>query len=396
MRQSDVESLSYEEKLAKLTRIYQRKKVRLALLHILLAGGYLLVMLFFFANRLKAALIPLADRFSRSPDTAMAVLFTFFFFLFYRLVSLPLHYYSNFKIEHTFMLSRESFGRWLARDAKTFALSQVVIIVLVAVFYYFLRTAGTMWWVYAAGAYIVFGVIVARIFPVLVFPLFYRKEPLPHKLVVERLKTLAEEARFKVSKVFSFDLSKETRKATAALAGWGRNRQILISDTLLSHFSVDEIEAVFAHELGHHARNHYLRMFVAGTLLTVGAFYVAHRALSFAYLRLGYQQLWDIATLPLFCLVLAAFAFVVRPLFNWYSRKLEMESDDFAVRASQTPGSFVQALEKLSRTNLENKKPGKLVEFFFYDHPPISKRIARARALEEVLRKPGDQKVEDR
>ena len=380
----DGEGLSYEQKLEKLTRIYQRKKLRLALTHIALAGGYLVAMLFL-TGGLKAGLIGLSEHFSWSPETALVVLYTFCFFLLYRLVSFPLHYLSDFKLEHDFMLSTETFGRWLAREAKVFALSQAAIVVFVAAFYYFLRAAGDRWWIFATLAYVLFAVVIGRLFPVVIVPLFYKRSPLKHGAVVARVKALADRARFNVSQVFDFDLSKETRKATAALVGIGRSRQILISDTLLSHFTVDEIEAVCAHELGHHVHQHYLRLFAVGCVVAMAAFYLAQVILSVACPRLGFAEPADIATLPLFCLVLAGFAFVVRPLLYWYSRRLEVESDDYAVRMTSVPGAFSSALEKLARMNLQQKRPGRLAEFLFYDHPPIARRCARARRLEQEL-----------
>ena len=395
LRRPDLKNLSYEEKLATVTRIYQRKKVQAAVLHIIVAIGYLVVMLLFLTKPLRAALVPVADRVSFASDTLLVVLYTFVFFLLYRVVSFPLHYLSDFKLEHEFLLSRETFGQWLARDAKTFVLSQALIVVLVGMFYHFLRATGNRWWIYAAVAYVAFGIVVGKLFPVLVLPLFYKREPLRHEGVVERVKALAARAHFNVSQVCSFNLSKETQKVAAALVGLGRNRQILISDTLLSHFTVDEIEAVVAHELGHYVHQHHLRLFGLGTIVSLAAFYLAHVVLTAACPALKFDSPGDIATLPLFCLVIAGFAFFVRPILNAYSRRLETESDDFAVRSSTVRGSFAGALEKVSRMNLTAKEPGRLAEFLFYDHPSIAARMRRAAALERELDESGGEDASD-
>lgn len=395
LRPHDLTKLSYEEKLATVTRIYQRKKVQAAILHIIVAVGYLLAMLFFFTKNLRAALEPVAAKAAFASDTLLVVLYTFLFFLLYRVVSFPVHYLSDFRLEHEFLLSRETFGQWLARDAKTFVLSQVLIVVLVAMFYHFLRVAGERWWVYAAIAYVAFGIVVGKLFPVLVLPIFYRREPLRHEAVVERIKALAARVHFNASHVRGFNLSKETRKAAAALVGLGRNRQILISDTLLSHFSVDEIEAVVAHELGHCVHQHHLRLLGVGGIVSVAAFYVSHLVLTAACPVLGFGSRHDVATLPLFCLVLAGFAFLVRPLIHAYSRRLESESDDFAVRYASRRGSFADALEKMSRMNLTAKEPGRLAEIFFHDHPSVAARLKRAAALEKELDEAGGGEATD-
>ena len=50
--------------------------------------------------------------------------------------------------------------------------------------------------------------------------------------------------------VYEWSLGDKTRRANAALVGTGRSRRILLSDTLLAHYTDDEIEVILAHELG--------------------------------------------------------------------------------------------------------------------------------------------------
>ena len=83
-------------------------------------------------------------------------------------------------------------------------------------------------------------------------PIFYKFKPLDRPALVDRLMALATRARTDVVGVFEWVLSGHTRKANAALAGMGRTRRILLSDTLLADYSEDEIEVILAHELAHH------------------------------------------------------------------------------------------------------------------------------------------------
>ena len=379
---------SYEEKLRVVTRVYNRRKLGLALAHIALAAAYLVVMLLLVTKPLANHVDLLVERYLGGSRAANVALYTFFFFLLYRIVSFPLHYQSDYCLEHEFMLSTETFPQWLWREAKTFLLSQVMLILLVLVFYAFLRFTGDWWWLCAAGAYILSAVIIGKIFPVVILPLFFKRSPLSNPALVKRLVDLARNARFNVSDVYSFDLSRQTKKINAAMIGLGKTRQIILSDTLLASFSPEEIEAVFAHEIGHHVHNHFLRLFVFGAILSVVSFYIAHVVLKAAVEPLGLVDPGNIATLPLFVLILAAFAFVMRPITNAYSRRLEAESDRYAVNTRGCAMPFARALEKLSRTNLADRRPGRLVEIFFYDHPPLDKRIARAIRQEKKMNSP--------
>ena len=104
----------------------------------------------------------------------------------------------------------------------------------------------------SAAVFALATVALARIAPVLLLPIFYKFKPLDRPALVDRLMGLATKARTDVVGVFEWVLSGHTRKANAALAGMGRTRRILLSDTLLADYSEDEIEVILAHELAHH------------------------------------------------------------------------------------------------------------------------------------------------
>ncbi len=70
------------------------------------------------------------------------------------------------------------------------------------------------------------------------------------------------------------------------------------------------------------------------------------------------------------------------PVTNYISRKFEVEADAFALRATGDRESFISAMEKLAAMNLSDMEPGRVVEFLFYSHPSISRRISFARNFE--------------
>ena len=64
------------------------------------------------------------------------------------------------------------------------------------------------------------------------------------------------------------------------LAGLGRTRRVLLGDTLLRGFSPEEIEVIFAHEIGHHVFHHIRKMIVAGTFYSAAGFWICDRLLA--------------------------------------------------------------------------------------------------------------------
>jgi STE24 endopeptidase len=221
--------------------------------------------------------------------------------------------------------------------------------------------------------------VLVRIAPVLIMPLFYRFTPLVDGTLKERILRLCESAGVRVEGIFSFNLSKNTRKANAAFTGIGRSRRIILGDTLVRNFSEEEIETVFAHELGHYRFGHIRAGIVTGTLSTFAGLYIASRLYEWSAAALHFPSMTDLAALPLLAIWLSLFGLLTSPLGNMISRHHERQADAYAVHTTGKRDAFVAALRKLSDMNLADPAPHPLVEFLFYSHPPIAKRI---RALE--------------
>jgi len=82
---------------------------------------------------------------------------------------------------------------------------------------------------------------------------------------------------------------------------------------------------------------------------------------------------------------LAALGFILMPIQNAISRRFERESDKYAIEKTNDPEAFISTMEKLAEQNLADRTPNRLVEFLFYSHPPISKRIEMAKENTQAL-----------
>src|SRR5207245_3750652 len=137
---------------------------------------------------------------------------------------------------------------------------------------------------------------------VLILPLFYKVTRLDDPALLERLRRLTQGTGLGVEGIYRLDLSAETKKANAALAGLGRTRRVLLGDTLLQQFTPEEIEVVFAHEVGHHVFRHLPKMVVVSVLLATAGFWLVNLILGLAAPHLGYAGVSDPAALPLLIL----------------------------------------------------------------------------------------------
>jgi len=168
--------------------------------------------------------------------------------------------------------------------------------------------------------------------------------------------------------------------ANAAVVGLGGTRRILVSDTLLREFPIEEVEVVLAHELGHHARGHLAKGLLLQSGLILAALWVAGHALQATVGVLGLAGPADPAGLPFLILLLTAVGLLTTPFVAAWSRRLEREADQVSLDVTRTPDAFIAAMERLGRLNLAERRPGRLREFLFATHPSIEARIAAGRA----------------
>lgn len=335
---------------------------------------YLVFMLLLGSNILKSYLWYITTN-----QYLLIALYLFAFTLLLELFTIPLHLYSGFLLEHLFKLSHQTFLGWIRDELKKFLLSTVFLIFLGEVMYLFLRNFPGSWWILTSIVWISVSIIMAKLAPVLIFPLFYKIVPLEREDIREGFLKLAEGTGITIEGVYKINLSKKTRKANAALAGLGSTRRVLLGDTLLDSYSPAELNSVFAHELGHHVYHHIGKLLTLGVITSFAGFALCHYTMINALPFFGFQYIHDIAAFPLLCLVFAFFGALLLPIQNACSRRWERACDKYAIKKTNNPQAFISTMEKLADQNLADRAPNRIIELLFYDHPPIAQRIEMAK-----------------
>jgi STE24 endopeptidase len=304
----------------------------------------------------------------------------------FALINLPLVYYSGFLLPHRFNQSNQSFKDWIVDQLKGLAIGAPLGLIMIELIYLALRLTGSSWWLWVAGGLLLFNVLIANLAPVLIMPLFNKFVPLgdEHKELAERLLDLANRANTKVKGVFKFDMSKRTNAANAALTGLGNTRRIILGDTLIKEFTLDEIETVLAHELGHHVHKDILFLIAFGTLSTTLGLFIASLAMNYAVTFFSFTSIADIAAFPALMLILGAYGLLTSPIDNAVSRWRENMADDYALSSTKKGEAFASAFTRLANQNLGEIDPEKWVVFMFYSHPPLGERIEKAKRFTTV------------
>ncbi len=347
---------------------------------ILSVAGYLLDLalhLLLLFTRWTLALRDVALHYSTRPWLALLI-YLFLFGAITQVVSLPLDYLRGFWLEHRYGLSNLTLAGWIKDQLKGLAVGGTLGVLAMEFLYAVIRHSPEHWWIWCAIAFIAFIVLMANLAPVLILPIFFKFKPLENPSLTERLLELSRRAGTRVKGVFEWKLSEKSKKANAALMGLGNTRRIILSDTLLERFQDEEVEAVLAHELGHHVHRHMFQGIALQGAATFVGFYLVYRTLEWLGPHFGFQGAADFANLPLLALVTAALSLVLLPAVNSYSRAMERQADAYALHAIPSRAPFISSMEKLAELNLAERQPHPWIEFIFHSHPSIQKRIAFA------------------
>jgi len=287
--------------------------------------------------------------------------------------------YYGFSLDRRYKLSTQRFRSWAWDEVKGFLVGLVLGAIVVELLYFTLRQWPQHWWLIAWALFMGLFIVLAQLAPVVLFPIFYKFEPLDNEDLRRRLVVLSEHAGTRVRGVYRWRLSEKSKKANAALTGLGATRRIILADTLLDNYTPEEIEAVLAHELGHHVHRHILKSILVQAVITLFGFWAANWTLHYAVDQHLFEELSDFANLPLLALVSVVLSFLLMPALNAYSRFNERQADRYAFESTSSVEPFISSMNKLAEQNLAERTPSKWVEWFFHSHPAISRRLAAAK-----------------
>lgn len=285
------------------------------------------------------------------------------------------------RIERRYALSRQGWRGWAFDGLKGFGMGYGFTLVAVEVLYWLLRSMPAFWWLVAWALVLAVSLVASVIAPVVLVRMYYRLSRLEDPDLEARLRALAERAGVRVLGVFVIRTSSKTARSNAALAGAGRTRRIVLTDTLLATHTRDEVETILAHELAHQRHRDPLIGFVESALASFTSLLVLSLLLPITAALLGLQGIADVAGLPAMVLLGGAIGLVLGPVEALRSRQREARADRTALELTGKPEAFASAMVKLHDANLSLAHPPRLLELLVMTHPAAWRRVATARAF---------------
>jgi len=177
-------------------------------------------------------------------------------------------------------------------------------------------------------------------------------EPGPARLRIEKL---CHRAGVKYRDILKWDLFGGSMITAGVMGIWGRFRYILVTPSLISLFTTDEMDAVVAHEIGHVEKHHihFYLLFFVGYIVCVYAFLdplvmliVSGPVLDFVAGGAISQE--TMMTLVLSTVLIILFLVYFRYGFGFYMRNFERQADLHVYQYLPHARSMITSFHKIA------------------------------------------------
>ncbi len=294
-------------------------------------------------------------------------------------IDLPLSYYEEYVRQHAYGLSTQTFQKWADDSLKSLMVGLVMGCLFLWIPYLLLERSPRRWWLYSSILAVPFLFFIMLVSPIWIDPLYNQYGPMKNKELEGRILALAQRAGIEGSHIFEVNESVDTRAVNAYVTGFMGTKRIVLWDTLLAKMDEREVLVVMAHEMGHYVLHHVIWGILCASLLILFVLYSAYRLskglIEKFKVRWGFEQLSDIASLPLILALTGVLSFLISPVALAYSRYQEHEADRFALEITRCNHDAAMAFVKLQQENLGVPRPGPLYKIWRATHPPIGERI---------------------
>jgi STE24 endopeptidase len=309
-------------------------------------------------------------------EISLSILFFLSIFLISDIIKIPFQLYKTFIIEENFGFNTMKISTFLIDKIKSYIISSFFIVILITPLLLFIILYPDSFWIYFWLLISAFLIFANMFYTSLIVPLFNKLEVLKDGELKQKMDNFSRKVNFPLSNIFVINGSLRSKKANAFFSGFGKNKKIVLYDTLIKNHTVDELVAVLAHEIGHYKLNHIktnmaISVITTGFMLFILSNFIFNSQVSYA---LGGNVSFRHLEIFAFFIIYSPVSSLISILMNIKSRKNEYEADEYAVK-NFNKKPMLDALKRLSKDNLTNLTPHPLYEFLNYSHPSISKRL---------------------
>ena len=309
-------------------------------------------------------------------EISLSLIFFASVFIISDTLKIPFQLYRVFVIEEQFGFNNTTLKTFIFDKLKSYFISLLLIVILATPLLLFIIFFPSSFWIYFWILISIFLIFINMFYTTLIVPIFNKLEVLGDGDLKKKLDNFSAKVKFPITNIFVINGSKRSKKANAFFSGFGKNKKVVLYDTLIKNHTVDELVAVLAHEIGHYKLNHVktnmvISIIITGFMLFILSNFIFNSDISYA---LGGNVSFRHLEIFAFFIIYSPISSIISVFMNIKSRKNEYEADEYAVKNFKK-GPMEDALRKLSKDNLTNMTPHPVYEFLNYSHPSISKRL---------------------
>ena len=293
------------------------------------------------------------------------------------IISLPVSYYSTFYIEEKYGFNKSTKKLFFIDQIKGLIISIIIGSIILSLILSFFMLLGKYAWMYSWAIISFFIILMPIIYVNWIAPLFNEFTKLKEGELKDEIDEYALKVQFPLKEIFIVDGSKRSSHSNAYFTGFGKNKRIVLYDTLLKNHSTNEIISIIAHEVGHYKKKHIIintimSIAITGIMLFCLSFFIDNLYLFQAFQM---QYISTYAGIVFFSILYSPINFLLSIFMNYFSRLNEYEADKYAVETTGDRSNLILALKNLSISNLSNLTPHKFYVWLNYSHPPVLHRI---------------------
>ena len=301
------------------------------------------------------------------------------------IMSTPFSLYSTFIIEDKFGFNKSTPKIYILDKLKSYALLLILGVPLISIILYFFETLDNAW-LYAWGLMSLLSVIMPKIYTQFIAPMFNKFTPLESGPLRDAIEGYSKEVDFPLTEVYVVDGSKRSAHSNAYFTGFGKNKRIVLFDTLMDNHTNEEILAILAHEVGHYKKKHIIKGMITSILHSGIMLYILGLFIKMPELHAAFGMVSIhpsvYAGLVFFSLLYAPIELILSIFLNILSRKYEFEADEYSAMTLKNTSHMISGLKNHTVQNLGNLTPHPFPVFLSYSHPPVLDRIRALNKLE--------------
>lgn len=315
------------------------------------------------------------------------------------LLQIPFSYYENFKLEEKFGFNTMTLKLFITDFFKNLgisaALNAIQLLAIVFLLVGFHKLFGNLDWkacLILTGISTAGSMLMEWTYMKIILPMFNKLTPMEDSELKMRMVKLMKDFGFNPNGVFILDASKRSRHSNAYCSGWGKNKRLVLFDTLLKNFTDDEIMAILGHELAHSKLHHlviircmeFVQTFI---FLLTASFFIydvqMFQAFGFSFITQENIMTFSIFGFWLFGKLFNSWWWMLEGIESWISQKMEYAADQHSCKYNRTVEPMITSLFKLYDENLSYPLSDPLYEAWNSSHPGLVNRVLALKSLED-------------